>query len=32
MADGLTRRMYLLLLRNLEGTPYPDRLVSSGGA
>ena len=29
MADGLTHGMYLLLLRNLEGTPYPDRLVSS---
>jgi len=29
MADGLSHGMYLLLLRNLEGTPYPDRLVPS---
>jgi Xaa-Pro aminopeptidase len=29
MADGLTHGMYLLLQRNLEGTPYGDRLMPS---
>ncbi|MEM7260421.1 MAG: Xaa-Pro peptidase family protein [Planctomycetota bacterium] len=28
-ADGLSHGMYLRLLRYLDGTPYPDRLVSA---
>lgn len=31
LADGLTHGMFLMLIKILEGTPYPERFVSSEG-